>query len=1365
MGAPAEAPTRFPCWCRATYSWGGESKKDLGIIEGDLIEALNAGDGLWWTGRLRRDPRAIGMFPSNFVNVLDEGFQPGVPSRQSTPVQAAAPTAKNKTFRKPFQAYEKTGAQDTARIEANKVAERPAEKKSAFKPFSSMRTAQAPASVPIQAENHAYRAPNPRGSGSRMSKAGTPLPSRRPSASPTPTPGYAQQRSYEQSSRRGTYQDDYDQGTYLRYGPQDDYRASSPYPTQRTPSPNPMRSASPMPMSRAASPMPIQRATSPMPMSRAASPAPPRSRSPLPNSYHDGSAFPQLLPQSSRAPSPDPFYTGHHGSRAPSPAPPQDPWQDARTHSPAPPHGYTSYSRAPSPAPSFGYEPYQRPSDASFGDDVGSSPPPPPPVHRVAYHPSRAPSPAPMQHHDQGYDRGGSRTPIPTSAGGASHATPSPLRDAMNDVMSSLHDMSMYQSSPPPPVDSHATAQSHNAQMWSPDGFEHVRTQSRNEMRAHSSLGFASGGEYEADDRTSSLPSTRDGPVPQLATYAERMEHQLQHRASVASYSGHAPAPPLKGSQYAATRPTTATSHSSNESASSHHSMHSQQKHPHLRQRKSAYELGRERLNRTYTTKTTATASSSATQSSASTALTDHSLMSGYSAGGFSATSAGSLARRKFGLGSMKGTHRPINLRETKTTGDMNSSTRSVAASSASGGSGPSYHESHASADGPLPTPRADWTKDPTESAGILGGLSSAPKSKKSGFFKKMIESAKTTAKTGAANARSTIGSANGSRPGSRAGSPTKSLLNGNGPTGIAGGLASRPQSAAGGAARDMGMGGGEWMQVRRDVNRSNTLSRREREERAERCEILALPVLSPIEQLHEMAEGDEGLDGMPVHEPTDFQLSNLALVDKSVRFINSIPPMINAAALAQSYICRPHRSDVARLRAIFTWVAERVTWEEDYEGHSDSRRVVQTKRGCSNEIAMLVRDMCNAVGLHAEVVQGFLKSPGESTTIDDLAQSNHYWNAVIVDGEWRMLDCALASPTNPKRALYSSASAQVAEPWYFLARPSEICYTHIPTLATQQHIVPPIDIDVLLALPCTGPAYFRHSVELTDFSTSALHLENLEMSQFACHVPADTELVAEVSSRTLAQDPEGDVYDSPELTITPALTQPSWTGTRKLVKIKALIPATAGSTTTLRVYAGKRGLMHSIKDNPHALAFALPLTHSGAQNPPYEFVVRHPTPHAQRRDLYIAQPQCRTLGANHTFVFHIRQWPSSLSHFSPDTWAAPIRHPDTSTIPVRPGSAMSTLSTTSSVPLSNPSTASSGESMTAAQQRPVKLALQSPSQKILRLTRRAETEGEEGWGSGWEAVVKVSEKGIWRGLVLADRSARWCVFAEWECV
>src|SRR5438034_2186689 len=102
-------PTRFPCWCRAIYSWGGETKRDLGFIEGDLIECLNAGDGSWWVGRLYRDRRTVGSFPSNFVELLPSQFRPttkSVPAPVPNAPPSTAPT-KSRTFRKPFEAYAK----------------------------------------------------------------------------------------------------------------------------------------------------------------------------------------------------------------------------------------------------------------------------------------------------------------------------------------------------------------------------------------------------------------------------------------------------------------------------------------------------------------------------------------------------------------------------------------------------------------------------------------------------------------------------------------------------------------------------------------------------------------------------------------------------------------------------------------------------------------------------------------------------------------------------------------------------------------------------------------------------------------------------------------------------------------------------------------------------------------------------------------------------------------------------------------------------------------------------------------------------------------------------------------------------------
>jgi transglutaminase/protease-like cytokinesis protein 3 len=1165
-------PTRFPCWCRAVYSFGGESKKDLGFVEGDLIECLNAGDGSWWMGRLRRDKRAMGLFPSNFVVVLEDSFIPV--SRATSPMPSPhgslnkkSPQKSNTVFRKPFQAY----------------------------------SAPIPGRTPPTANNVAESSP-------------------------------VRQNSHQSRTQYST-------------------------------------------------------------------PATPRST---------------------------------YGSRMSSPAPPM---QDKHV------------SRANSP------NPYQATGD--------SPPPPPPPPHRVAYNQqsmsaysstpqmpdrysavSRGPSPIPpMTDRYPTVSRGPS--PIPHSPGVHGN-TPSPLRDAMDDVMSSLHDMGIQRNAPSPSPE----GEKQPFDPWSPDAFEELRTnpgtQAYNRSQSHMGIyGQAS----QPNQGYSNLPrqQTRNSreEEPYLSSYVERMERRLRDMGQ-GSQSGRGseyadndmppPAPPPKNSPY-----------HSRPSSSMDIQPPAHEPPQKLRNRKSAYELGREAVGRTFTTKSTATNTSNSTAATNSTQMTSQSLMSGYSAGGFSATSAGSLARRK-GWGNISG-RRPTSVAGNYQDGRHSPSKGASASRPETPLTGFSYHSSHNSR--PTSAVPPEWAGSITDSGDPLGGLTQ-PRLKKTGFFKKLVE----TAKTGAASARSSI--AAGQVEVSR--SPIKSMLS-NGVTSIAGGSS---------AARDMGLGGKDaidWVQVRRDVNRSNSLSRNERAERAEKCQMMDYPVIAPVNALLEIAEGDEGLDGMPVSEPTDFQSVNLQLVDKSARFVNSLPPGTNPTSLAQGYVCRPYKSDVQRFRAIFTWVSEKIAWEEDFEGEIDSRHVIQTRRGCGEEVAVLTMEMCLAMGLHAEVVRGYLKPPGEMPELESMPRPNHWWNAVLVDGEWRMMDCSLASPTHPKRSLYSSSPSQAAESWWFLTRPLEFCYTHIPQHPEQQHTCPNIPVDILLSLPCACPPFFKNDLHVYDYDTSLLRIEDLELVYIQLTVPSDVECFAEVESQALTRDADGDFLESGEVVKKRALAQAEWIGGTKRYTIKALLPSDEGQGI-LKIYAGKRGLMHSIRDNPHPLALALPILHNG-QNPPYEFLTRHPTPHAQRHDLYVAQPQCKNLAINNTFVFAVRQHSSSLDCTSPI-----IGNGRTSPLPyARPTSALS-MTSSASGSATNYFNAQPSSHGSNGVQKPAKLAIQAPSGKILRLSRRNDGAistsgggGDRGDGSTWETIIKVGERGTWRGLVLADRSARWCVFGEWECV
>ncbi|GAV46527.1 hypothetical protein ZYGR_0A01190 [Zygosaccharomyces rouxii] len=61
----------LPFKVKARYGWSGQTKGDLGFLEGDVMEVTRI-TGDWFYGRLLRNKKCSGYFPNNFVNILQE---------------------------------------------------------------------------------------------------------------------------------------------------------------------------------------------------------------------------------------------------------------------------------------------------------------------------------------------------------------------------------------------------------------------------------------------------------------------------------------------------------------------------------------------------------------------------------------------------------------------------------------------------------------------------------------------------------------------------------------------------------------------------------------------------------------------------------------------------------------------------------------------------------------------------------------------------------------------------------------------------------------------------------------------------------------------------------------------------------------------------------------------------------------------------------------------------------------------------------------------------------------------------------------------------------------------------------------------
>ncbi|RMJ27685.1 SH3 domain protein Cyk3 [Aspergillus sp. HF37] len=1298
LSAP-QLPSRFPCWCRAVYSWGGETKTDLGFVEGDLIECLNAGDGQWWMGRLRRDRRMMGQFPSNFVEVLGQDFVPK--SRETSPMVQAGPSPtanptsapkKEKTvFRKPFQAHKQALAPSselarsgTAIPDKSSIPQTPPRDGSASKNGKSLRT---PATAVKQ-----------RSSLSRpLSQSGPP--SRPGGSSPAHSPSPLQETEVSRPSRLN-------RPLSRPHSP-----AVSPSALQATDLP-PSRPAMQFskPQSPAVPPHTLQEPDLPPPV-----PVRQQSRyQPLP-------AFPHMSHETEFPPVPTRQLSQYesptassHPFQEPDLPPPVPTRRLSRLESPA--DSLSSHDTevlSPIPTRQLSKSSSRELSPLELQDREESPPPPPPPPHRVAV--NRQPSsqmhgPAPLDMNDRYVAM--SRTPSPAAPSDANGNTPSPLRDAMEDVMSSLEDMGI-------PKSSQSGAHSHSpghtrspspafTNPWSPDAYDGIQEPRtpQSARRPLTSIGFDGdhgyehGGSQPHRNSVYTNDSYVNGP-PQLNNYVQRMESRLrqlqeQNRRPSEDVSFQEdeglPPPPPKHLTY----------------HGRHNSTPAQ--YPQLRNQRSGHDLGGEVPNRTWTNKSSTTNSSSGVQSNgtnmtASTDRTSQSLMSGPSAGGFSATSAGSFARRD----TIKN-GRPNTAMDTlgsRGFGDVSRPSRPETPLT-----GVSYHSSHNTsrqgASSALP-----WSNPGDgESGGVFGGLST-PKAKRHGFFKKIFESAK----TGAANARSSIAvSQNGGSHSPTKGRPVSPI---------------RSQYASKDADRESGSSGSamDWVQVRRDVNRASSPSQNERVERAERCQMMDHAVIYAVEELQDTAEGDESIDGLPISEPTNFTTFNLNLVDKSARFVNSLPPMVNPISLAQGYVCRPYKSDVQRLRAIFTWVSEKIAWDDPVdEIEIDMRRILQTKRASPQEVACLVNEMCAAVGYIRRQYRGSSK-----------LRENYLRWTVFSDRTIGGIPCSLMG---------NGASWTVH--WRVRPTPEGV----------------------------NSSRRIQQPLKFPEYDTSLFRIDGLEVMQIRLLVPPEVECAAEVEAPAFACDADGDFFESGDIVRKRALVQPDWVHGLKRFTVKAVLPGDEGQGT-VKVYAGRKGLMHNSRDIPHPLALALPIIHTG-ENPSYDFVLRHPTGHAQRNDLYIMQPQCARLAMNHTFVFAVRQHPSSPP--LPNGMESGISGRASPSSITRPASSLSMVSSSaggSSVSgVSNEFSASTSAITSSrsgsTREKPAKLAIQAPSGKIHRLNRKADhmmgTSTSESAseaaadGSVWETVIKIGEHGTWRGLVLADRVARWCVFCEWHC-
>lgn len=190
-------------------------------------------------------------------------------------------------------------------------------------------------------------------------------------------------------------------------------------------------------------------------------------------------------------------------------------------------------------------------------------------------------------------------------------------------------------------------------------------------------------------------------------------------------------------------------------------------------------------------------------------------------------------------------------------------------------------------------------------------------------------------------------------------------------------------------------------------------------------------------------------------------------LLEKSLRFYKeyliakNIPQFetrsINKLA---NYIQKKTNSELEKARVIYSWIALNIRYDDkgyntnDY-GDLSANGVLKSRNAVCEGYSNLYKELCNALGLKSIKISGYAKGYGY-TIGDKLNMPDHAWNAVRIDGEWKLVDVTWGVGSG-KTVDGKLKSVQKFNDYWFCTPPREFVFKHLPENAKYQYLSNPI--------------------------------------------------------------------------------------------------------------------------------------------------------------------------------------------------------------------------------------------------------------------------------------------------------------------
>lgn len=190
--------------------------------------------------------------------------------------------------------------------------------------------------------------------------------------------------------------------------------------------------------------------------------------------------------------------------------------------------------------------------------------------------------------------------------------------------------------------------------------------------------------------------------------------------------------------------------------------------------------------------------------------------------------------------------------------------------------------------------------------------------------------------------------------------------------------------------------------------------------------------------------------------------------------------------------LTKRYPADLEKVRSIFVWIAHNIAY--DYEkrdiNQSDTlaylsnplfddklliTNILERRKGICYDYSFLFRAMCALSGIESKMIRGYAKTSYKEIGVIP-NRTNHAWNAVLIDGKWRLLDVTWASERR-----YDEVVTVTIDESYFLTPPSKLILDHLPEEEYWQLLEKKMDRQRFFNLPEINSNYLKY--ELQGFS------------------------------------------------------------------------------------------------------------------------------------------------------------------------------------------------------------------------------------------------------------------------------------------